>query len=123
VKRKIVFVLLAAYLIGSTEFHQVLRLPLLVEHYTEHRTLVGGDMTFWEFLVMHYETDVPHDDTDMKLPFKDCHHSSAISFTALTSQKITLTLPSLVLTQPLHFYNHASFHSSYLDEIFQPPRI
>jgi len=122
VKGKIVIVLLFAYLIGSTEFHQVLRLPLLVEHYTEHRAQVD-EMSFWEFLVMHYETDVPHDDTDMSLPFKDCHHSSAISFTALTSQKITLTLPSLTLNEPLRIYNHSSLLSSYLDKIFQPPRV
>ncbi len=113
---------MVAYLVGSTEFHQVLRLPLLVKHYTEHRSQVV-EMSFWEFLVMHYETDVPHDDTDMRLPFKDCHHSSTITFTALTSQKITLALPTLILKEPLHFYSHSSFHSSYLDKIFQPPRV
>jgi hypothetical protein len=121
VKGKIVITLLAVYLIASTEFHQVLRLPLLVKHYSEHSAQV--DMTFWEFLVMHYETDVPHDDTDMKLPFKDCHHSTTISFTALPSQNIALTLPTLIKSESVHVFNHSHFHSSYLDEIFQPPRV
>ena len=62
-KQKLIIALLSLYLIASTEFHQVLRLPLLVEHYVEHHELVK-DMTFWEFLVMHYESDVAHDDQD-----------------------------------------------------------
>jgi hypothetical protein len=122
VKAKIVIVLLAAYLIGSTEFHQVLRLPLLVEHYTEHRAQVQ-EMSFWEFLVMHYKTDVPHDDTDMSLPFKDCHHASAVSFTVLPSQRITLALSAMAPSKPLHFFNNSFFHSSYLGKIFQPPKV
>lgn len=121
-KGKIVIALLAAYLIAATEFHQVLRLPLLVKHYTEHRTQVK-DMTFWEFLVMHYETNVAHDDQDMKLPFKDCHHSLTTQFTAIPSQKITLTPMASIPDEHLHFFNHSQLHSSYLDKIFQPPKI
>lgn len=114
--------LLTVYLISSTEFHQILRLPLLMKHYTEHRSQVE-DMTFWQFLVMHYETDVPHDDTDMRLPFKDCHHSVTNPFTAIPSQNIALNLPIISINEPIHFVTNSSFHSSYLDEIFQPPKI
>jgi hypothetical protein len=122
VKRKFVIVLLSLYLIASTEFHQVLRLPLLVEHYVEHHEQVK-DMTFWEFLVMHYKTDVPHDDQDMSLPFKDCHHSLTAQAIAMPVQKISLT--SLIPTQGdrLLSFDHSQFHSSYLGEIFQPPKI
>lgn len=81
------------------------------------------DMTFWEFLVMHYENDVAHDDTDMSLPFKDCHHSLTFSFTAVPSPNILLTQPLALQNDLLHSRDHTLFHSSYFGEIFQPPRI
>ena len=121
-KQKLVILLLSLYLIASTEFHQVLSLPLLVEHYVEHHEQVN-DMTFWEFLVLHYKTDVPHDDQDMRLPFKDCHHSLTAQSIAMPVQKISLTqLIPIQGDRPLSF-DHSQFHSSYLGEIFQPPKI
>ena len=120
-KSKIVIALLASYLLASTEFHQVLKLPLLFKHYNEHQAQ-AEDLTFWEFLVLHYESDVAHDDQDMRLPFKDCHHSLTTQFTALPVQKITLDPMTLLKDEHLHSFNHDQFHSSFLDEIFQPPR-
>jgi len=114
--------LLFFYLISFTEFSEVLRLPLLVEHYTEHRSKVN-DLSFWEFLVMHYETDVAHDDTDMSLPFKGCDHSFSAQTVVLPVQKIALTESSTKET--------LSYHSFYLlhepqllaGDIFQPPKL
>ena len=95
---------------------------MLVEHYAEHHELVK-DMTFWEFLVMHYESDVAHDDQDMRLPFKDCHHSLTAQSIAMPVQKIALTsLTPIQGDRPLSF-DQSQFHSSYLEEIFQPPKI
>jgi hypothetical protein len=122
VKERFVIALIALYLIASTEFHQVLKLPLLVQHYTEHHDQVQ-DMTFWEFLVMHYETDVPHDDQDMSLPFKDCHHPLTAQSIAMPVQKISLAALTPVQTDRLPIFDHSGFHSSYLEEIFQPPKI
>ena len=121
-KQKLTIALLSLYLIASTEFHQVLRLPLLVGHYAEHHELVK-DMTFWEFLVMHYESDVAHDDQDMRLPFKDCHHSLTAQAIAMPVQKISLTLLTPTQGDRLLSFEHSQFLSSYLGEIFQPPKI
>ena len=120
-KGKIVIVLLGCYLLASTEIHQVLRLPLLVQHYAEHREQVN-DMTFWEFLTMHYETDVPHDDQDMSLPFKDCHHSLTAQSIAMPAQKITLAAPVPSSSKKSLLTDFVCIHSSYLEEIFQPPK-
>ena len=118
-RNKLILLLVSLYLLGSTEFHQVLKLPLLLEHYAEHRGKV--EMTFWEFLVMHYETDVPHDDRDMSLPFKDCHHSQSAQFVAVPHQNITLIdTSSSIKILPLFCHSHLT--ASYLGEIFQPPR-
>jgi hypothetical protein len=121
VKSKISLAILLVYLVASTELHQVFKLPLLFQHYTEHKVQVQ-EMTFLEFLVMHYKSDVAHDDQDMKLPFKDCHHSATSSITAIPVQKISIQAPASPPGEKLRAINQNPFHSSFLDEIFQPPR-
>lgn len=121
VKGKIIIGLLFIYLLSSTEVHELLRLPLLFHHYTEHKEQVA-DITFWEFLVMHYETDVPHDDTDTRLPFKASHQSPASTVLAVTSQRITLTIPMPFHVKQAVPFDHSAPVTSYLEEIFQPPR-
>lgn len=121
-KKKLVIVLLILYTLSSTEFHEVLRLPLLVRHYTEHRELVNN-LSVWEFLVLHYKTDVAHDDQDMRLPFKDCHHSLVAPALAMPNAYITLAPIIPVASEKIFFFNHSRIHNSYLEEIFQPPRV
>ncbi|HRI79105.1 MAG TPA: hypothetical protein PLR06_06160 [Cyclobacteriaceae bacterium] len=97
-------------------------MPLLVEHYYQHQQQVNS-LTFWEFLVLHYKTDVAHDDQDMSLPFKDCHHASATSAPAVPSQRFTFAPSPPVSAEKLFFFSHEQLPTSYLGEIFQPPRI
>jgi hypothetical protein len=114
--------LLFFYLVSFTEFREVLRLPLLVEHYTEHKSKVN-DLSVWEFLVMHYETDVAHDDQDMNLPFKDCNHSCFAQILVLPVQKIVLAEHSTTTT--LTYTSFYLLHEPQLraGDIFQPPKI
>ena len=110
------------YLVSFTEFSEVLRLPLLVEHYTEHKSKVD-DLSFWEFLVMHYETDVAHDDQDMSLPFKACNHSCFAQILVLPVQKI-----ALIENSEKTILSYTSFyllHEPQLlaGDIFQPPKL
>jgi hypothetical protein len=109
------------YINSYTEFHETLRLPLLLEHYAEHRQQVK-DMSFWEFLVMHYKTDISHDDQDNRLPFKDKGHSFTAPVMALPIQRI-----ALIESTPFTEINHSSTYTeayvaSHLSDIFQPPR-
>lgn len=113
--------LLALHLGLFTELDQVMRLPILVEHFMEHRAQVP-EMSFLQFLAMHYKTDVAHDATDMKLPFKDCDHCFAVPAFTLPEQKVLLAEDA-----PVHRKGFSSAYisfvsSSALDEIFQPPR-
>ncbi len=120
-KRIFAVALLLLYVNSYTEFHETLRLPILLEHYSEHRQLVN-DMSFWEFLVMHYKTDVAHDDHDNSLPFKHNCLSFATSPVTLPALRILL-----IGSTPLTIVSHCSSYSeapvgSHLTEIFQPPR-
>jgi hypothetical protein len=111
------------YLTSFTEAHEVFRLPILLEHYAEHKLKVA-DLSFIEFLVMHYKTDVVHDEHDNQLPFKVPGHSfTALQAMALPIHKIILfeKLPIITVTHSFS-YTEASF-SSPLTAIFQPPKL
>lgn len=114
--------LLLSYLVSFTEFKEVLRLPMLVQHYSEHKEQVT-EMSFFEFLSMHYKTDVAHDDHDNQLPFKNCTHSFIGQIVMLPIQKMTLV--ERVETNSTNYQFFYLQHEPKLisAEIFQPPKI
>lgn len=120
-KRLFAISLLTLYISSYTEFHEALRLPILLEHYFEHRQQVS-DMTFMEFLTMHYRTDQAHDDQDHRLPFKDLHHSITVPVVVLPVQKIVFG-DTMAWIQVKHSSAYREAHvASHLSDIFQPPR-
>lgn len=110
------------YLVSFTEFKEVLRLPLLVQHYGEHKDQVA-EISFFEFLVMHYETDVAHDDRDNRLPFKDCSHSFIGQIVVLPIQKIALVERVETNSTTYQFFYLQHEPKLITAEIFQPPKI
>jgi len=67
--------LLGIVILFATPLQQLTKVPVLMEHYQEHK-LRDGDITFWDFMFMHYVSDdgVRDDDNrDMQLPFKKTH--------------------------------------------------
>jgi hypothetical protein len=122
VKRFLAISFLSLYLNSYTEVHEIFRLPILLEHFTEHKTLVA-DLTFWDFIKMHYESDVNHDTTDDELPFKVPGHSFTAISIVLLPLKINLTeaVPSALLSYTFDYKE--SFFSSSLQAIFQPPKL
>ncbi len=121
-KRFLAISLILLYINSNTEFHEVLRLPLLVEHFAEHKKLVG-DISFWDFLVMHYKTNASHDADDNRLPFKDPAHSFTASTLAVPIPKIILKDAQLI-AEVSHISSYTeSFIASHLSDIFQPPRL
>lgn len=110
------------YANSFTEMHEFLRLPVLYAHFEEHKQLVN-DLTLWEFLTLHYQSDgANHDPEDSRLPFKDPRHSFTVPAVALPFQRITLAdfvSPFVVI----HYSTYSeAFVSSPLKDIFQPPR-
>jgi hypothetical protein len=114
--------LLFFYLVSFTEFREVLRLPILIQHFVEHRTQVE-DMSFLEFLAMHYSTNQAHDDQDMRLPFKDCSHSFGGQSVVLPLQKLVLSERSgqlALVNQSIYLQHEPQLLSL---DIFQPPKL
>jgi hypothetical protein len=100
----------------------MLRLPILLEHYSQHKQKVS-DISFWDFLVMHYKSNVAHDSDDNQLPFKDPGHSFTAPTLALLIHKMVLK-ETVILTKTDYSFTYSeTFIASHLSDIFQPPRI
>jgi hypothetical protein len=126
VKKTTAIFFLSLYLFSSTEFKQLIKLPLLFEHYKEHKA-IDGNISFLQFLRIHYHDATVIDDDyarDMQLPFKshDVCHSNSITALTATFFPVTLEkLPSACIQK--HIISNDDFiNSVYLSSVWQPPR-
>ncbi|MCS6929144.1 MAG: hypothetical protein NZM43_06565 [Saprospiraceae bacterium] len=90
--------LLGAYLWAGTPAAEVLKLPVLIEHYLEHRA-EAPDMSFWEYLTLHYFSGIEYDADyarDLQLPFKSISLASVLLLALQPPfcEEWKLTLPS-----------------------------
>jgi hypothetical protein len=112
--------------ISLTELNQLVKLPLLIEHFIEHK---GKDssLSLWAFLDMHYAHGDVKDadyDEDMKLPFKShdgCVNTFFISFVPNTFDDLS-TKPVYIEDNTYSVYEETFLTSSYLSFIWQPPK-
>ena len=123
----IALALLSLYLFSSAEFSELLKFPLLAQHYTEHQQEQEG-ITFWEFVCQHYthgDVDDDDKDKDMRLPYKSIDFAHAITFTVLptiASFEIIKIVDFEELKSPINFYQFP-FSSGNYSSIWQPPQI
>lgn len=120
---------LSIYLVSTTEFIELLKFPMLIEHYLEHKEKNKG-ISITEFLAIHYEgnhlENHPMDDDydqDQKLPFLG---------------RVDVLTVNFVLNPPLHFPKAVKLHlgkhtmtlpsddlridSNFHNSIWQPPK-
>lgn len=104
---------------------QLLKLPLLVEHFTEHKRQ-NSHLSVWQFLCMHYANDneqYADHDKDMKLPFKT--HTETVNLLLFfhTVPRLSFT-PHLVHVVGAQFTipSKQSLLNAYAASIWQPPR-
>jgi hypothetical protein len=123
VKKAAVVFLTALFFISNTEFHELLKVPVLVAHYLEHKR-EQPDLSLVQFFSIHYNNNTKDEDytRDSQLPFKAAEH--------LTSS-ITIFISHFAVKLPAPYFNHktdipfyrASFVSSQLlSNIWQPPK-
>ena len=114
------------YLLSSTEAHQLLKLPVVFQHYAEHKQ-ENKSISFIQFLAMHYLHGSPKDkdySRDMQLPFKssaDCPSSTAPAFVPVMVEIIPVK-PSEISLNKNSFPQDQILLSSYLANIWQPPK-
>jgi hypothetical protein len=108
--------------------HQLLKLPVLIEHFVEHKEL-NPSISFLDFLSMHYTATENHDgdsnSTDTELPFKSHDNCVAMSVSASTPasfESFTFN-PLSVFQNNIPIHTEAHFASSFLSNIWQPPQL
>ncbi len=111
------------FLTTTTELGQLLRFPLLIEHFVEHKDK-KPELSFWGFLQIHYDNNHKEegDPIDEKLPFVS--HVSIIHLIATTPPTI-LKIDKIKI--PTNNTRVETFHdlvleSNYLSSIWQPPK-
>ena len=108
----------------NTELYQLVKLPVLLEHYREHRA--GEGLDFLAFLQKHYfngEQRSPDYERDMELPFKTPSFISSISLLlAVPEQPIIGILPAPITGEHSTSRYSEWLPATYLQDIFQPPR-
>jgi hypothetical protein len=107
-----------------TELHQIVKAPLLVEHYYEHND--SKKLSVLAFLEMHYLNVNVNDadyEKDMKLPFKSLqdNHPNVVLHLPETTYFFNFIAFSLSEQKPYCFKNQVNT-SSFLTSIWQPPK-
>jgi hypothetical protein len=123
--KKLLVILLSALLLGgSTEIHQLLKFPFLIQHYLQHRKK-DSVLSIIEFLRTHYTgKDHPNDNDDNednRLPFKstgDISHTD----TPMIEKKIDTSEISYLQEPPTAYYSEGILNHRSLS-IFHPPRL
>jgi hypothetical protein len=123
-KKFVTIFLLLSYLFSMTELHQILKTPLLVEHYYEHND--KEELSVLTFLEMHYLNGNVKDadyEKDMKLPFKsfqDNHPNVVLSLPETTSFFNFFSYP--ISEQKSFSFENQVNTSNFFTSIWQPPK-
>lgn len=126
-KRLLAIFFFSAYLLSThVQVLELLKLPVLLEHFGEHKQK-SPEVSFIQFLSMHYtQGDVKDGDheRDMQLPFKTLSHSPLIWLGCIIPQQ-EISFPtafSPLIVRKQSFPKEEAWSSQYLSFIWQPPR-
>lgn len=124
VKKLISILLLTLYLVSTTELYQLLKMPLLVEHYIQHKDL-NPEMSLTTFLKTHYDHPVKDSDhdQDQRLPFVS--HASLLSVAFTLNPNLDFHFTEKVYNTieiKKTFYKSALYNKEILNSIWQPPK-
>ncbi|SJZ60716.1 hypothetical protein SAMN04488128_101895 [Chitinophaga eiseniae] len=124
-KKATAIILLLVYLFGSTDAGQLLKFPLLVEHFKKHKQ-ENVQMTLLTFLKLHYVDEQPFDDDyqqDMQLPFKTPDIICMTLHTVIPPTPVTLFTPVIELPREDYLIiNDGPPPCRLPDNVFQPPK-
>ena len=123
-KKAFAILFVSIYLLYTTQISQLLKLPLLVEHYFEHKR-IDQCITFFEFMQMHYlmdESKNPDYARDMQLPFKTIEVNLITIFVLIPNLELQLVYQDLDLHSSLISRHLQGYSGMFMDHIWQPPR-
>jgi len=125
-RKAIAILLTSIYLFGTTEAYQALKLPLLIEHYIQHKQ-EDPRLTLLGFLKLHYSGKTVFDadyQQDMRLPFKTQQNTGFFSSVNDIPQPMGIEVdsPLQISTDYIMLDTRLDF-STFRHAVFQPPRV
>ena len=128
-RRVLAILFLSVYLISTTELGQLLKSPMLAEHYSEHKEK-NPQINVMEFLALHYEgnhlENHPHDEDyehDQQLPFIVHIDVLSVSFVLTPPFSFEIETRKLVGKEPKALpLDDAFSDNNYLSAIWHPPQ-
>lgn len=108
---------------ANTELHQLLRLPILIQHYIKHHEQ-EPDETFACFLNEHYTSEQNHCDNDHEnLPFKtnDCA-TTHLTVAIVNHAPLSITSQNTFKSKIAPIYNGVIYSADLVSNIWQPPK-
>jgi hypothetical protein len=105
---------------------ELLKLPLLFQHYFEHKAL-DAELGFVTYLIDHYNS-IPHTDNDEEqdnqLPFKSAGLDYIVTSPAVPvfHKYVLKTWPAMLIKQPA-VYHEEDIPPPFPGTIWQPPKI
>ncbi len=126
-ERVISILLIGIYLFCSTELKEIVKLPVLFQHFFEHKAL-DEQMTFLGYLEHHY-SDVPHTDNDAdrdnQLPFKTNELFAGSVLSPALALHFAIQIKKayqLIVIQKIRVNNDHINVLAYTENIWQPPK-
>ena len=131
------FILGLLMLLGScvpdNDLGELAKLPQLVEHYQYHHSVVGGGLTFGEFMVEHYGAGTRHyagcslsprhQQDHHNLPLRSHHGSNAVSFVVAAATRVAFVARPARPTAPAYRAAAAPHYAfCFSATLGQPPR-
>ena len=117
--------MLSILLFTNAEFHQLVKLPVLIEHFREHRR-ENPDISFLQFLRLHYLGKILVDDDyhrDQQLPMRDSEACQVIlSCVCECPDHSTEQAPIPSGDKTFCLYRERNKPRFSVPDIFQPPR-
>jgi hypothetical protein len=127
VKKTVAIFFMSIYMLSFSELHQFLRIPILIQHFIEHRHQ-DPSISLLNFLSLHYIHQYVVDEDyqkDKQLPFR--HSDCCITTASITCECPVNTVIELPVrtteTKNEYIISDEESHSLLsVADIFQPPR-
>jgi hypothetical protein len=124
-RKAILHILMIIVILDTTSLCQVFKLPSLVQHFTEHKAL-NKEISFLDFLSMHYwgdDMDDDDDEKDMQLPFKKIDLQQSAFLFIPVSTSFIFDSKSWTVSRDYHQYKPQVHYNSHIGSLFRPPQV
>lgn len=124
-KRLAGILFIVIHLFTFAEFQNLLKLPVLFEHFSEHKKS-DSEMDFWSFIKLHYFEPLTYDhdyERDRQLPFQSTTALLITSVTMCECQMISFEVTPVIEVDNNYYLSNDNAKPQFSSfDIFQPPR-